>query len=230
MSARCAGPRVAQKCQGFGSGRPRRGAPSHSRMRVGDYPTPDLSRRSPGADLPPKKCAIYRPDFVNQFRKNTLNWLRGPSSRNSGARRSPILPHHEGNYEYMTYVHHDVQGTLGCRRSGREHLHLDPAQVGHFMKQMIASSVHGEGTRADGRRSEPGAQIDEIMGSETPEPRGRRLGAPQRSRSRVIWPVPQLKRLKRKFISQLTGLGPFQCPEAVATEAHNTENGKVGRL
>ena len=43
----------------------------------------------------------------------------------------------------------------------------------------------------------------------------------------VRWPVLQPKRLKRKFISQLTGLGPFQCPAYAPSSA---ENGQVGRL
>ena len=43
----------------------------------------------------------------------------------------------------------------------------------------------------------------------------------------VIWPVPELKRLKRKFILKLTGLGPFRCSVRYSSSA---ENGQVGRL
>ena len=72
------------------------------------------------------------------------------------------------------------------------------------------------------------ANLSEIMGSRMAEPRG----AFWVSVSNVVqfrpvgWPVPQPKRLKRKFISQLTGLGPFQCPAYAPSSA---ENGQVGR-
>ena len=62
--------------------------------------------------------------------------------------------------------------------------------------------VHGEGTRADGRRSRPEAQIGDILGS-----RARISARSKRDLSSnvvalrpVIWPVLELKRLKRKFI------------------------------
>jgi hypothetical protein len=41
------------------------------------------------------------------------------------------------------------------------------------------------------------------------------------------WIVPEPKRLKREFILQLTGLGPFPCPVYALSSA---ENGQVGRL
>ena len=45
----------------------------------------------------------------------------------------------------------------------------------------------------------------------------------------VIWPVPQLKRLKRKFILQLTGLGPIQCPVATVVAGERASRSIVNR-
>ena len=72
--------------------------------------------------------------------------------------------------------------------------------VGHETNDRV--KVHGNGTRADGRRFEPGAQISEIVGSRVGRPAPSILG----SRSNVVavrpvsWPVLEPKRLKRKFI------------------------------
>ena len=59
--------------------------------------------------------------------------------------------------------------------------------------------IHGNGTRADGPRFKYFADLGAV------EPVACNLGSP--SRSPVIWPVPQLKRLKREFILQPPVMG-----------------------
>ena len=74
-------------------------APSTGACGVGDYPTLDLSRRPPGADLPPKKVCNLGPMAPRSRKKRKLP--EAPSSRRSGL----VGPHTTPaivNYKYMT--------------------------------------------------------------------------------------------------------------------------------
>jgi len=89
--------------------------------------------------------------------------------------------------------------------------------------------VHGDDTRADGRRYGSWAKISQIMGSRDGRAARSIVGARAMCYTSrpVFWPVPLLKRLKRKFILQSTGLGPFPPSVYVPSSA---ENGQAGRL
>ena len=74
-------------------------APRTGACGVGDYPTPDLSRRSPRADLHPKKVNNLGP--MAPVPVKNVNYPRAPSSRRSGL----VGPHTTPpivNYKYMT--------------------------------------------------------------------------------------------------------------------------------
>ena len=75
-------------------------APRNGACGVGDYPTPDLSRRESGSRSAPEKSVQFGPDGAPSPVKN-VNYPRAPSSRRSGL----VGPHTTPpivNYEYMT--------------------------------------------------------------------------------------------------------------------------------
>ena len=111
-----------------------------------------------------KKCVIWtrsRPVPV----KN-VNYPRAPSSRRSGL----VGPHTTPpivNYKYMTSTPREGYFGAAHARDVNILIWTSRKSIGHETNDLI--KVHGDGTRADGRRSGFKAHLIEIVGS-----RGRR--------------------------------------------------------
>ena len=199
------------------------GGPKNRRMRCRRLPTTRPTPRGLQEPIcPRKKCAIWtrwRPVPV----KN-VNYPRAPSSRRSGL----VGPHTTPPIELQVYDIYIIRRVLLAAHARDVNILIWTARksVGHERNDRV--KVHGDGTRADGRRFMSIAQISEILGSRDGQAARSIVG----SRAiwypfgPVFWPVPQLKRLKRKFIVQTTGLGPFWCSVYAPSSA---ENGQVGR-
>ena len=164
------------------------GGTKHGACGVGDYPT--QTYQGVGTDLHPKKVIIW-PDGAR-----SVSVTRGPpvvAVACTGHTTPAIV-----NYRYDIYIIRrvllaahawDVTSSSGPRISG------DHGTNDHVM-------VHGDGTRADGRRSEPGAHLSEIVGSRVGRAaRSISWGLERRStrQGRLSGPSPK-KRLKRKLI------------------------------
>ena len=78
------------KCQGFGS-RALWRAPSTGACGVGDYPTPDLSRRESASRSAPEKSVQFGPDGAPFPSKTSIT--RGPPVVAVAVSLDPILPH-----------------------------------------------------------------------------------------------------------------------------------------
>ena len=121
------------------------------------------------------------------------------------------------------------EGYFWLPTPGREHLYLDPRKsVDHETNDRVM--VHGEGTRADGRRSGSGAKYSQILGSRPATRASRSLGPEQCSTHQAGYLArPTTKRLKRKFISQLTVWGQFSARVAAVVRGERASRSIVNR-
>ena len=118
------------------------------RMRCMRLPTPDLSREASGADLPPKKVCNLDP--MAPVPVKNANYPRAPSSRNSGL----VGPHTTPaivNYKYMTSTPPRRVLWAAHARDVNILIWTSRKSVGHGTNDRVM--VHGDGTRADARRS-----------------------------------------------------------------------------
>ena len=120
---------------------------------------------------PRKKCAIWtrwRPVPV----KNA-NYPRAPSSRRSGL----VGPHTTPpivNYKYMTSTRIRRVLLAAHARDVNILIWTSRKSVDHGTNDRVM--VHGDGTRADGRRSRCKAHLSEIVGPGRPATRAEHLG------------------------------------------------------
>jgi hypothetical protein len=116
---------------------------------------------SPGADLHPKKVSNLDPMAPRP--RQIRNYPRPPSSRRSGL----VGPHTTPpivNYEYMTST--PREGYFGAAHARGVNIFIWSLRksVGHETNDRVM--VHGDGRRADGRRSKIYARINKIGGSQ----------------------------------------------------------------
>ena len=131
------------------------------RMRCRRLPTTRPTPRSHQEPISPrKKCAIWTrwrlvPD------KN-VNYPRPPRNRSSGLSGPHTTPPIV-NYKYMTSTRREGYFCAAHARDVNIFIWTSRKSVDHGTNDR--GMVHGDGTRADGRRSEPEAKINEIVGS-----------------------------------------------------------------
>ena len=124
-------------------------APHRWRMRRRRLPTTrPTSRASPGADLHPQKSVQFGPDGAPFPSKTSIT--RGPPVVAARSRWTPYYPTDSQLQVYDIYIIRRVLWTAHawdvniCIWTSRK-------SVGHETNDRVM--VHGEGTRADGRRS-----------------------------------------------------------------------------
>ena len=129
------------------------------RMRYRRLPTTRPTSRRPGADLPPKKVCNLDP--MAPVPVKNVNYPRAPSSRRSGL----VGPHTTPaivNYKYMTSTLSRRVLLAAHARDVNILIWTSRKSVDHGTNDRVM--VHGDGTRADGRRSGPRAESSQMVG------------------------------------------------------------------
>ena len=122
--------------------------PSAGVCGTSDYPLPDLPERPPGADLPPKKVCNLDPMAPRSRQKRQLP--EAPQESYERSRRTPYYPTDSQLQVYDIYTTRRVL-LAAHARDVNILIWTSRKSVGHGINDRVM--VHGEGTRADGRRS-----------------------------------------------------------------------------
>ena len=141
--------------------------PSTAACGAGDYPTPDLTQSELESRSAPGKSVQFGPDGAPFPSKTSISL--SPQEPQQRSRRTPYYPTDSQLQIYDIYIIRRVL-LAAHARDVNIFIWTSRKSVDHGTNDRVM--VHGDGTRADGRRSEPGAQINKMWARELALPGG----------------------------------------------------------